>query len=122
MPNITVTRRANAIALYQAFLHERIVAGEAPKGLDQAFAALVEISPSMWSQIKSARAISDKLARQMEHHTKQPAGWMDETHGEEPVPDAAEERFVALAREAWRGANAKRKRDLTGHLRNRPLP
>ena len=81
MPNTTLLRRANAVALYQAFLQERIVAGEAPKGLDQAFAAAVQISPSMWSQIKSARPISDKLARQIEHHLKQPTGWLDAQHG-----------------------------------------
>src|SRR6188768_2258833 len=53
--NITITRRLNTVALYQEFLRQRIAAGEAPKGLDQSFAAALEISPSMWSQIKSSR-------------------------------------------------------------------
>jgi len=117
VPNTTLLRRANAITLYQAFLQERIVAGEAPKGLDQAFAAAVQISPSMWSQIKSARPISDKLARQIEHHLNQPTGWLDAQHGQAQAPDAAEERFITLARTAWRAANAKRKRELVLLLR-----
>lgn len=117
MPNITLTRRVNAVALYQTFLQERIAAGDAPKGLDQTFAALLEISPSMWSQIKSARPISDKLARQIEHHTQQPTGWLDKDHGIARTPDAAEARFVEMARAAWRGANAKGKRDLVHHLK-----
>ncbi len=113
-PNITVLRRTNAIALYQAFLKTRIHAGEAPKGLDQAFAASVEISPSMWSQIKSARPISDKLARQIEHHACQSVGWLDTEH----VPDGddrtspAETHFLKTARIAWTQANAREKRAL----------
>jgi hypothetical protein len=38
----------------------------AAQGLEQAFAASLQISPSLWSQIKSARPIGDKLARQIE--------------------------------------------------------
>ncbi|MBX3654611.1 MAG: hypothetical protein KIS62_11860 [Ramlibacter sp.] len=122
MPPITVTRRANVVALYQTFLQERIAAGDAPKGLDQTFAALLEISPSMWSQIKSARPISDKLARQIEHHTQQAAGWLDQDHGAPPLPDAAEDRFLELARNAWRQANAKRKRELLHCLKSPASP
>ena len=32
----------------------------------------------MWSQIKSARPIGDKLARQLESACGRPAGWLDE--------------------------------------------
>ncbi|MGE3346384.1 MAG: hypothetical protein AB7I35_03015 [Ramlibacter sp.] len=110
------------VALYQTFLQERIAAGDAPKGLDQTFAALLEISPSMWSQIKSARPISDKLARQIEHHTRQPTGWLDQDRGTARAPDIAEDRFVELARSAWRAANAKRKRDMTHCLKEAAKP
>ncbi|MBX3587048.1 MAG: hypothetical protein KF796_10400 [Ramlibacter sp.] len=122
MPPTTVTRRANVVALYQTFLQERIAAGDAPKGLDQTFAALLEISPSMWSQIKSARPISDKLARQIEHHARQPTGWLDQDRGTARAPDIAEDRFVELARSAWRAANAKRKRDMTRCLKEAAKP
>lgn len=117
MPNTTVIRRANAVALYQDFLRERIAAGEAPKGLDQSFAAAIEVSPSMWSQIKTARPISDKLARQLEHHTKKPAGWLDLKHAITSAPDAAEDNFVELARSLWRDGNARRRRELLRLLR-----
>ncbi|BEP47852.1 hypothetical protein [Variovorax paradoxus] len=34
-------------------------------------------------------------------------GWLDKEDRPSEVPDAAEERFIAAAREAWRQANAK---------------
>jgi hypothetical protein len=116
--NITVTRKQNALALFQDYAAAQLAAGESAKGLEQAFAAALEISPSMWSQIKSSRPISDKLARQIESHMKKPGGWLDEEHGASE-PDAAEERFLQLARKAWRGANAKGKRELTNLVRQR---
>lgn len=122
MPHPTVARRRNALALHRRFLEEAIAAGLPAKGLDQAFARKLEISPSMWSQIKSARPIGDKLARQIEGHCGVEPGWLDQEDrpGDVPeVPDAAEERFVAAAREAWRGANAKGKRELAGWLKKR---
>ena len=119
MPNTTITRRLNTVALYQEFLGKRIAAGEAPKGLDQSFAAGLEISPSMWSQIKSARPIGDKLARQIEQHTGKPAGWLDEAHEEVPLAGAAEERMLRAAGSYWRSANAIEKRALMKLLQRR---
>jgi hypothetical protein len=114
--NITLTRRQNALALFQEYAATQIAAGEPAKGLEQAFAAALEISPSMWSQVKASRPISDKLARQIESHTKKPFGWLDEERGVSG-PNAAEERFVELARKAWRQANAAGKRELLQHIR-----
>lgn len=119
MPNITVARRRNALALHRRFLEEAVAAGLPAKGLDQAFAKKVEISPSMWSQIKSSRPIGDNLARQIERHCDVEAGWLDEEDRPSEVPDAAEERFIAAAREAWRTANAKGKKELSGWLKKR---
>lgn len=120
VPNLTVARRRNVLALHRRFLEGAIAAGLPAKGLDQAFARKIEISPSMWSQIKSARPIGDKLARQIERHCDVEPGWLDrEELADEQVPDAAEERFVAAAREAWRQANAKGKKELSGWLRQR---
>ncbi len=112
MPNITLARRRNTVALYQEFLRKSIAAGEAPKGLDQSFAAGLEISPSLWSQIKSSRPIGDKLARQIESHAGKPAGWLDQEHEELQVADPAEERFLAAASGYWRAASAIEKRTL----------
>ena len=119
MPNTTVARRRNALALHRRFLEEAVAAGLPAKGLDQAFAKKIEISPSMWSQIKSSRPIGDNLARQIERHCNVEAGWLDKEDRPSEVPDAAEERFIAAAREAWRSANAKGKRELTGWLKKR---
>lgn len=119
VPNLTVTRRNNALALFQEYAAARIAAGEPAKGMEQAFASELEISPSMWSQIKSSRPISDKLARQIESHTRRPAGWLDADHGV-ATPTAAEERFIEAARAAWRAANAQRKRELMRAMRDEP--
>lgn len=117
MPNTTVARRRNVLALHRRFLEGAIAAGLPAKGLDQSFAKKIEISPSMWSQIKSARPIGDNLARQIERHCDVEPGWLDKEDRPSEVPDAAEERFIAAAREAWRAANAKGKRELGGWLK-----
>ena len=118
MPQTTVTRRRNALLLHRRFLEEAIAAGLPAKGLDQAFAKKLEISPSMWSQIKSARPIGDTLARQIEQHCDVDAGWLDREDLAADTPDPAEERFIAAARQAWRQANAKGKRELSQWLRD----
>lgn len=112
----TSIRRRNAVGLYQQFAQERLAAGHNAKGLEQEFAAAVEISPSMWSQIKKSRPISDKLARQIEHHMKKRDHWMDEPHPELNVPDESEEHFLGVARSLWRSSNAKQKRELLRYL------
>lgn len=119
MPPTTVARRCNALALHRRFLEEAVAAGLPAKGLDQAFARKIEISPSMWSQIKSARPIGDKLARQIERHCNVETGWLDKEDRACELPDAAQERFIAAAREAWRTANAKGKKELSGWLKQR---
>jgi hypothetical protein len=103
--NITVTRRQNALA-----------AGAAPKGLEQAIAATVEISASMWSQIKSSRPIGDKLARQIEQHYGKPMGWLDEERLVEG-PSVAEQQFLALALTAWRASNSAGRKVLRQRLK-----
>ncbi|CAN7708916.1 hypothetical protein LJR290_005888 [Variovorax sp. LjRoot290] len=99
--------------LHRRFLEEAIATGLPAKGLDQAFAQKIEVSPSMWSQIKSSRPIGDTLARQIERHCEVEIGWLDRADLAADIPDPAEERFVAAARQAWRGANARGKRDLS---------
>jgi len=115
--NVTTTRRRNVLALYQDYAREHLARGESAKGLEQTFAATLEISPSTWSQIKSSRPIGDRLARQIEQHAGKPSGWLDEERDEAWEPDPAEERFVELARRAWRAANAKGKRELAHALK-----
>lgn len=115
MVNTTVTRRLNALALFQAYAEQALAAGASPKGLEQAFAATLEISPSMWSQIKSSRPIGDKLARQIERHQGKPAGWLDEAR-EDTSPTAAEKALMELALAAWRSTNSAGRKALRAHL------
>ena len=116
MSNLTVNRRRNALSLFQSFAEASVAKGVAPKGLEQSFAASLEISPSMWSQIKSARPIGDKLARQIEQHSDKPAGWLDEER--EPVGlSPAEQQFLALALKAWRATNSEGRKALKTHLK-----
>lgn len=118
MSNITITRRTNALTLHRRFLEQSIAAGLPAKGLEEIFAKKLEIKPSMWSQIKGSRPISDKLARQIEVHCGEPPGWLDEEHKSE-APDAAEERIVELVRQTWRASSAKGKREMKAWLLGR---
>ena len=116
MINITVTRRQNALALFQAYAEKALVSGASPKGLEQSFAATLQISPSMWSQIKASRPIGDKLARQIESECARPAGWLDETR-KDTAPSAAETTFLELALTAWRSTNSAGRKALREHLK-----
>jgi hypothetical protein len=115
--NITVTRRQNALALFQAYAEKALAAGASPKGLEQAFAATLQISPSMWSQIKSSRPVGDKLARQIESACAQPSGWLDEPR-KDMAASAAEAAFVELALTAWRSTNSAGRKALREHLKD----
>ena len=115
MPNITVARRQNALALFQDYAEKALAQGASPKGLEQAFAAALQISPSMWSQIKSSRPIGDKLARQIEHLRDKPAGWLDEAQ-DVAQPSVAEKALMDLALAAWRSTNSSGRKALRAHL------
>ncbi len=117
MSNITLTRRQNALALFQDYAEKSLAAGVSPKGLEQSFAARLQISPSMWSQIKSSRPIGDKLAKQVEAACGKPAGWLDETRAE-TTPSAAEVAWLELAVVAWRSTNSAGRKALREHLKS----
>ncbi|HSI57617.1 MAG TPA: hypothetical protein VLA16_08675 [Ideonella sp.] len=116
MSNITLVRRRNALSLFQAYAEAAFAQGEAPKGMEQAFAASLEISPSMWSQIKSSRPIGDKLARQIEQHGGKAAGWLDEEREAQGLAPA-EQQFLALALQAWRATNTAGRKALRTSLK-----
>jgi hypothetical protein len=113
--NTTVTRRLNVLALFQGYAEKALASGASPKGMEQAFAAALEISPSMWSQIKSSRPIGDKLARQIEQHQGKPVGWLDEVR-EDRSPTAAEKAMMELALAAWRSTHSAGRKALKLHL------
>jgi len=114
--NITIARRQNVLALFQDYAEKALARGEPPKGLEQAFAATLQISPSMWSQIKSSRPIGDKLARQIESMTGRPAGWLDAMR-KDAVPTPAETAFLELARAAWRATDGSGRKALRQQLK-----
>ena len=102
--NTTITRRRNVLALFQAYAEKTLAGGAPPKGLEQAYAGTLQISPSMWSQIKSARPIGDKLARQIEVLSRKPVGWLDQNHHADVLtPD--EKAFLDLSLQAWRSTD-----------------
>lgn len=115
--NITVTRRRNALALFQSYAEEALASGTPPKGLEQSFAQKLEISPSMWSQIKSSRPIGDKMARQIEQHCGKPVSWLDEER-ESAGLTPAEQQFLALALQAWRSSNSAGRKALRELLKS----
>jgi hypothetical protein len=114
--NITLTRRQNVLALFQEHAERALAAGVPPKGMEQAFAARLQISPSMWSQVKSSRPIGDKLARQVEALCAKPAGWLDELR-KNTAPTPAESEFLDLALAAWRATNAAGRKALRQQMK-----
>ena len=114
--NTTITRRQNALALFQAYAEKALASGAPPKGLEQTFAATLQISPSMWSQIKSSRPIGDKLARQLEQHHGKPTGWLDEVR-ESVLVAPAEKAFLDLALKAWRATNSAGRKALRDQMK-----
>jgi len=116
MPDITATRKQNVLALFQDYAESALASGASPKGLEQAFAATLQISTSMWSQIKSSRPIGDKLARQIDKLSARPAGWLDEPR-KNLAPSAAEAAFMELALAAWRSTNSAGRKALREQLK-----
>jgi hypothetical protein len=116
-PNISVTRRLNLLALLQEFAENLIATGTTTKGIDQAFAERIQVSPSMLSQMKAGRPIGNKTAAQVEALCKRAAGWLDIQHPDQK-PTPAEEAFIELARKVWRAQNAKDKRALHQQVRD----
>ena len=114
--NTTITRRQNALALFQAYAEKALASGAPPKGLEQTFAATVQVSPSMWSQIKSSRPIGDKLARQIEQHHGKPTGWLDEARESDSMAPA-EKAFLDLALKAWRATNSAGRKALREQMK-----
>jgi hypothetical protein len=118
VPELHHVRRNNAIAAFQAFAEEQMATGHPPKGLEQAFAQVLEISPAMWSMTKSgSRPMSDKLARQFEAKLGRPSGWMDEQREPQGLTPA-EQHTMALALAAHRRTNAEGKRRLRALLKD----
>jgi hypothetical protein len=113
--NITLTRRRNALALFQDYAERELARGTPPKGLEQAFAAKLQVSPSMWSQIKSSRPIGDKLARQIETHCAQADGWLDQERDTLTLSEA-EKTFLDLAIRTWRKTNATGRKELRAYM------
>jgi hypothetical protein len=116
-PNVSVTRRLNLLALLQEFAENLVASGTTTKGIDQAFAQRIQVSPSMLSQMKAGRPIGNKTAAQVESLCKRPAGWLDMQHPDQK-PSPAEDAFVDLARKVWRAQNAKDKRSLNKLVRD----
>ena len=111
MSNLTIIRRQNSLLLFQQFAERGLASGASTKGMEQSFASALQISPSMWSQIKTHRPIGDKLARQLERLAEKPDYWLDQAQAL-PALSAAERAFTELALELWRACNAAKKRTL----------
>ncbi len=77
-------RLRNVLALWLRWRLQAVARGEA--GTDRAFARLVGLSPSQWSQHKAGKPLGEKLARQIETALEVETGWLDVPH---PEPDGA---------------------------------
>ena len=87
-PDLAQVRLDNALALFEEFVRQTARHADAAtlRGLERRFAERLQIQPSYWSQIKGrSRQIGERLARQFEHLSHKPRGWMDVPH---PAPAA----------------------------------
>lgn len=110
-PQTNRLRRENLLRLLREFSEAQLALGVAAKGIEQAFATYLEVSPSTLSQLKSSRNMGDKIASQIERHAGKEPGWMDAEHvGVMSTP--GESAFIELARLAWRATDAKGRRSL----------
>lgn len=122
LPSIHGIRRENLGALLKSFSQAQLAAGMPPKGLEQAFAARIQISPSMLSQIKRSRNISNSLATQIECLSGKSDGWLSQPH---PTADSTnstqaeftEEDLIDLVRKTWRSANAQQREQIARTVR-----
>ena len=105
--DVAQIRLDNALALFDEFVRSTVKDPDLAtlRGLERRFAERLQIQPSYWSQIKSrSRQIGERLARQFEHLSRKPHGWMDQTHdgaagasatpAHSPAPTAAEESLL----------------------------
>lgn len=82
-PDLAQVRLDNALALFEEFVRQTARHADAAtlRGLERRFAERLQIQPSYWSQIKGrSRQIGERLARQFEHLSHKPRGWMDVPH------------------------------------------
>ena len=117
-PQTSRLRRENLLRLLREFSEAQLALGVAAKGIEQAFATYLEVSPSTLSQLKSSRNMGDKVASQIERHAGKEPGWMDAEHvGVMSTP--GESAFIELARLAWRATDAKGRRSLVRLAKSR---
>lgn len=106
LDDIHVVRRSNPLLLLREFSQTRIAAGEPTNGTEKAFAARLQMSKSLLSQLKTSRPISDANAAQIESLCKRPSGWLSIEQAAVSQRSApGEEAFIAAARRAYRTAD-----------------
>lgn len=115
--DIHTIRKNNLLSAFKSFAEAQLAAGVQPKGLDQSFAALIEISPAALSGHKSGkRPIGDRLATQFEVKLNRPKGWLSEERA--PVGlTVAEQALIAAVLKAHRATNTEGRRRLKGLIR-----
>lgn len=111
VPDVHILRRTNLLQLISDFVSDAVSKGEPAFGAEKRFADQLEISNARLSQFKGSRNVSDRVARQIETKAGKPTGWLDEDHGSHVATDS-EQAFLELARQAWRGTDAKGRREL----------
>ena len=110
-PDLAQVRLDNALALFEEFVRQTARHADAAtlRGLERRFAERLQIQPSYWSQIKGrSRQIGERLARQFEHLSHKPRGWMDVPH---PRPRPPRPRRAARCGRRSASARRSRRRD-----------
>lgn len=116
--NIQVVRRENFLRLFADFSSQILLThGKPPEeGLNNAFAAKVQIAKSAISSMKTgSRSIGDLVAAQVESLMGQPKGWLSQKHGDSAQDLSAVESvelsdFLELAKKTFLNADSKKRK------------
>lgn len=85
-------------------------------GLENTFAAQLQVHPNTLSQWKKHRPISKRSARHIEQHCGKPVGWLDQDHASTGAEtDGAQ--VVEMVREIWRRGDLAARERLVAALR-----
>jgi plasmid maintenance system antidote protein VapI len=112
--NLHAIRRVNLLSLLQTFCEKQLATGVPAKGLELAFAEQLQVSKSLFSQLKSSRNISDAMALQIEKRCGVARGWLSNERQPAVLSRAlaGEERFLELARMAFRSQSVEGRKAL----------
>ncbi len=110
-------RRRNFMLLLAEWVAMQAVRGVSLRsGLENTFAAQLQVHPNTLSQWKKHRPIGKRSARHIEQRCGKPVGWLDQDHASTDA-ETDEAQVVEMVRELWRRGDPAARERLVAALR-----